>query len=240
MFIYVATNTVNGKMYVGQTILSVRKRWRDHLLDAKWGARHPLACAIRKYGKDAFNVVSAALSDNCGQYILDGVEKGVIAHLKTMVPTGYNIKVGGNGGPIHPETRAKISAALRGHKMQPHVMEALRLANKCRKHPPLTAAHRAKIVAAKAGIPVPVEVRARIAATLTGRKMSDECKAKIGAANKGLHRKHMSAEARVGLSAQRTGRKHKAHSAETKAKMSAARRAYAAAMREGEIEDVAR
>jgi hypothetical protein len=55
--VYLITNTVNGKRYVGKTHRASRKRWADHCSAAKRGSQYPLHCAIRKYDKDAFAVV---------------------------------------------------------------------------------------------------------------------------------------------------------------------------------------
>ncbi len=52
--IYVITNTVNGKMYVGQTGGKPNQRWKEHLRCANKGEQHPLYHAMRKYGRDKF------------------------------------------------------------------------------------------------------------------------------------------------------------------------------------------
>jgi predicted GIY-YIG superfamily endonuclease len=35
--IYLITNTVNGKRYIGQTVRTLRQRWQQHVRDAKQG-----------------------------------------------------------------------------------------------------------------------------------------------------------------------------------------------------------
>lgn len=34
-FIYKITNDVNGKVYIGKTLFSVEKRWKEHFKDSK-------------------------------------------------------------------------------------------------------------------------------------------------------------------------------------------------------------
>ena len=55
MFIYKITNIANNKVYIGQTIRPVKKRFQRHLTDAiKCKLDTHLARAIRKYGKENF------------------------------------------------------------------------------------------------------------------------------------------------------------------------------------------
>src|SRR4051812_24608621 len=48
----------SGKSYIGITGQEVQERWRQHVVKAIRGfhLRHPLYCAIRKYGADSFIV----------------------------------------------------------------------------------------------------------------------------------------------------------------------------------------
>ena len=54
-WVYCVTCKVNGKVYVGQTIKSVRSRWRDHL-KAMERNDTKFYHAINKYGEDQFEV----------------------------------------------------------------------------------------------------------------------------------------------------------------------------------------
>ena len=56
--VYLLTNTVNGKQYVGQTTRGAKYRWRDHQHDAKRrGNKSVLGRAIRKYGATSFTLM---------------------------------------------------------------------------------------------------------------------------------------------------------------------------------------
>lgn len=67
MFIYKITNKVNNKVYIGQSVRPIKKRFNRHINDA---IRNKLdthfARAIRKYGKDNFicEVIDTAKNQN--------------------------------------------------------------------------------------------------------------------------------------------------------------------------------
>lgn len=52
--IYKATNTLNGKVYIGQTLNSIDSRRRDHLHNAAAGSNTPFHKALRVFGKENF------------------------------------------------------------------------------------------------------------------------------------------------------------------------------------------
>ena len=57
-YIYLITNMVNKKNYVGQTTKTVEERWKTHLSEVRQprSERYSLYRAIRKYGEDSFCV----------------------------------------------------------------------------------------------------------------------------------------------------------------------------------------
>lgn len=91
-FIYKITCLVNGKVYIGQTTRSVRKRWRCHVDEPRYKSANrlnPIDSAIMKYGEDSFHVetLEKVLEEYLGireQYwiryydccTLDGYDKG--------------------------------------------------------------------------------------------------------------------------------------------------------------------
>ena len=54
--IYLIRNTVNGKVYVGQAQVPLKKRRQSHVCYAKKGSDFRLHRAIRKYGCGAFTI----------------------------------------------------------------------------------------------------------------------------------------------------------------------------------------
>lgn len=101
---------MNGKAYIGQTISRERmfKRWNFHRRSGLLGK------AIKKYGLEnfTFEVLLDGIKD---QRTLNLVERRLIHIHDTTIPDGYNINLGGKGGPsgdlngarLHPEKMAR-------------------------------------------------------------------------------------------------------------------------------------
>jgi len=90
--IYSLTNKINKKVYIGQTIRPIIKRWYSHVHQSKH-KNYPICNAIKKYGKDNFFIDEI---ETCKISKLDEKEKFWIEQYKSEVPNGYNIKKGGN------------------------------------------------------------------------------------------------------------------------------------------------
>lgn len=96
-YIYKITNKINGMSYIGQTTMSVKRRWDYHCYDKS--TCHVLSAAIKKYGKENFTVET--LKEVKGEtkkevvQILNFFEVDLIAFHNTKVPNGYNILNGG-------------------------------------------------------------------------------------------------------------------------------------------------
>lgn len=112
MVIYLITNKINGKQYVGQTIHSAEKRFVEHCKPSETTCRL-LNRAIRKYGKEAFDV--SVLEEVEARDKLDEREIYWIQQMNTLSPNGYNLNGGGNGkGGVSQETREKLRVAMTG------------------------------------------------------------------------------------------------------------------------------
>ena len=140
--IYVITNIVNGKQYVGQTG-DLKMRWYRHR-----NAKHPtsvLHSAIRLYGLD--NFVFTHLMDVSSQAYADELEQELIAAKGTLAPGGYNLTAGGLGcfREQLPETRRKIGEAS---KTRTHSSETRKKISEVQKgvpKKPVTDEHRRKL-----------------------------------------------------------------------------------------------
>ena len=148
--VYMLTNTVNGKSYVGQTWATPETRWSQHATHAR-RPKYPIEYAIRKHGADAFRlrVLVEGVRD---QVLLDLLEADCVASLGTHLDAdGYNATSGGQGKgiAISEETRRKISAALLGNQYWRHAKHRVKGEFK------LSPEAKAKISAARTGTKMP-------------------------------------------------------------------------------------
>lgn len=112
--IYLITNLINGKCYIGQTVQYYPiQRWLKHCQLANKGDKRPLYHSIRKNGRRnfSFQILWHAFSKDA----LDLMENVFIKEYQSMAPFGYNLHEGGAWGRHLPETRIKISEASKMH-----------------------------------------------------------------------------------------------------------------------------
>jgi hypothetical protein len=132
MFIYLIVNHVTGKYYVGQHKgNNLKKYLQDKLSQASYelkrgrGGRSHLFNSMRKHPKEVWSI-HALLSDVQTRVELDAYERDFISFLKSQDPEyGYNICRGGEGfsGPHRPESKAKVTKALKKRWAQPGFKE---------------------------------------------------------------------------------------------------------------------
>jgi len=126
-FIYKATNTVNGKMYIGQTSRTIDVRWKEHLNDAFGRDKEKenpsvFHRAILKYGKDAFQIEQI---EECDSADLDERERYWIEHYGTY-EDGYNADFGGRSNKGHPIYQYAIDGTfIRGFDTLGDAQEAI-------------------------------------------------------------------------------------------------------------------
>ena len=114
--VYLITNKITGKKYVGVTHHSdVNKRFDTH----KYG-RIRLSNSIKKYGPENFTIASLRECESLDQaYELEPL---FIKEFNTLHPNGYNYSTGGKGSkeghgnsmPTSDEVKKKISQAKKG------------------------------------------------------------------------------------------------------------------------------
>lgn len=100
--IYLITNSVNGKQYVGLTIGKLTDRLKQHFAAARKGRKAPLPNAIRKYGESAFSI-ELIRADAQNYEELQDQEINEIAK-RDSIRNGYNSAVGGAVGITKPIT----------------------------------------------------------------------------------------------------------------------------------------
>lgn len=125
MIIYKITNKINGKVYIGQTIRSLERRWVEHC--QKESFCRLLHRGIQKHGKENFTVEQIDVA--CDRDELDKKEVYWIKFYDSMNPNkGYNLLGGGNKNhTVSDETRRKLSESGKGRKCPEHVKLILRL-----------------------------------------------------------------------------------------------------------------
>jgi len=120
--IYIITNTVNAKQYVGITN-DLDRRWRRHR-NAK--DDQLLHRAILKHGLDAF--VFTHFADAFDADAAKSIERMLIAEHNTFAPHGYNLTEGGDGtfGYKHTEkSKAQSREANKKTWADPELRKAL-------------------------------------------------------------------------------------------------------------------
>lgn len=113
--IYLVTNNITGKQYVGQTRthrenhkkyrpFGYLKRFDDHCSNAKCKSKGKLTYfhnALRKYGIENFEI---QLVVRCKLESLDDVETHYVKRFGTLYPNGYNLTTGGKKPYINLRT----------------------------------------------------------------------------------------------------------------------------------------
>jgi group I intron endonuclease len=157
--VYAITHIASGREYVGLTARTLRKRWKEHKIDADCRAKTYFHRALAKYGRDAFTTQVLANLPIIAEAKI--AERIAIAVRKPA----FNLTAGGDGTPgrkLSAEAKARISTANSRPK-SPATREKMRIAAHNKLAP--SAETRAKLsAAAKAQWAGPVEGRPNITA----------------------------------------------------------------------------
>lgn len=206
-YIYLITDTTNGKQYVGQ------HHYYKEELDSNYHGSGRIISRI--YKKRPETLKEVYLKTCYSQYELDEWEKYFIFSFNTLSPNGYNLEEGGKGGKPSEETKIKMSIASKGKH---HSDETKKKLSDAKKGKPLTEKQLEKRKGLFVGEKNPMygkkhteETRKKISAKHKGKPshnkgkhLSEETKKKISAANKGKPK--WSDEARRKMSITRKGK----------------------------------
>ena len=92
-YIYKITNTINGKMYIGKTELTIEKRFQQHCKDSQRDkmSNRPLYKAMRKYGVEFFSIEEIEETDSPEEREIYWIQ------FYGTFKNGYNATMGGDG-----------------------------------------------------------------------------------------------------------------------------------------------
>lgn len=193
-YIYKIICLPTGKLYIGQTLRTIEKRWKRHIRDAKKGSEHKFHRAIRKHGAENFTVeeLLAVLAPTKKELKaqLDSLEIEYISRFNTR-EKGYNSTDGGEG--------------TAGRVCSEESRERYRQANMGERNPSFGKAcseeTKEKVRKANLGRPSPMK----------GRKHSKETRKKMSDSHKGERNyffgKSLSAEHKAKMSESHKGEK---------------------------------
>ena len=108
-YIYLITNKINGKQYVGQSIRNdINIRWKQHKNNKSGDT--PISKAYNKYGIEnfKFQIICICFDEDCNKYEIDYIKQ-----YNTISPNGYNLRVGGENSKHHADTIKKLSDKMK-------------------------------------------------------------------------------------------------------------------------------
>jgi group I intron endonuclease len=111
-YIYLITNIVNKKQYVGQTQREdIQTRWNAHKTCDSKSCGTYLLRAYNKYKIEnfKFQIICICFDEDCNRF-----EEEYIKKFNTLSPNGYNLKEGGKNSKHHPDTIKKLSEMNKG------------------------------------------------------------------------------------------------------------------------------
>jgi len=123
--VYKITNSINDKVYVGQTVQKLRERLDANNIENHYNEY--LRNAFNKHGYDSFCVSVLSYCDTIDE--LNEKEAYWISFYgSTEQSKGYNLLEGGNNKRHHNLTREKLRKANTGHITTPETREKIRKA----------------------------------------------------------------------------------------------------------------
>ena len=118
--IYKITNIVNNKVYIGKTLETMEKRWKEHQKDSSRFTDRPLYRAMNKYGLENFTI---EIIDEPNIDLLSERESYWIEYYKSY-HHGYNATLGGDGRVLYDYQQ--IGRGIIGYFQMAHRQKAMR------------------------------------------------------------------------------------------------------------------
>ena len=194
--IYLLTNKINFKKYVGFTSSSLRKRITSHIYRGKTGYNLLIGNSLIKHGEENFDLTILFMDKN-KKYVKNIMEPYFIKFYKSYYKygLGYNMTHGGEGTFGYKRTeeeKKQLSERSKGKKMSEETKKKLSVAfsgeGNHRFGTHWSDETREKIRIGQIGQKTRSwtdEQRKEHSRILTGKKVSDEARANMSAAQKG-------------------------------------------------------
>ena len=92
MYIYKITCVFNGKIYIGRTVKSIKKRLNEHFYESRYVKNNrPLYLDMKKYGKSGFIIELILEFYSKNKNYADAKEREYIDEYDSWHPKGYNV-----------------------------------------------------------------------------------------------------------------------------------------------------
>lgn len=165
---YLITCFITGRVYVGITSRSLKRRWSEHCYESrKRRCRMTIGYAITKYGAENFRIEAICSARSWDE--LCAIEKILIDQYDCRAPRGYNLRSGGEGAFGYKPTSDAIERSAAKHRGRPCHPNTRAAAIRTHLGKPKSAATRAKIAAARIGTVRSAETRAKISEAKMGK-----------------------------------------------------------------------
>lgn len=139
MLIYKITNTINGKLYIGQTIRTLEERKQQHLNNINT-LNTNIYLAMRKYGVENFKFEIVCYANNVNE--LNKLETYYIKKYNT-VNDGYNMSYGGDNNIMFSKiVKEKHAKVMQSDEVRHKISNSMK---QYRKEHPFTDEHRKKL-----------------------------------------------------------------------------------------------
>lgn len=194
-YIYKIINIINNKVYIGKTTISIEKRFKKHIFNAKKKINRYLYDSMNHYGYDKFRI---ELVEMCDDNIINKREiYWINVYKSNNKKFGYNMTNGGDGGKMSEESIEKMKKSRKYYKPTEETKRKISEANK----------GKGKDIAMKP------EVRKKISETLKKKYRNGELKNTLqnniikSGRKLGFYSKHTN-ETKLKLSKARKGKKY--------------------------------
>lgn len=173
-YIYIITNKVNGKIYVGRTGKGVRHRFNAHLRRARAGETTFLYNAIRKYGEDQFESKAICYCFDA-ESTVEAEMYLIKAYKANNRKIGYNMSEGGDGGEYGRVLSEETIDKMRLSALKVSKERSVKMVETKKKNGTLGKGKKKHTE----------EHKRKMSELMTNREVSDETRGKMSKARKG-------------------------------------------------------